>query len=264
MLTGLLSTSASRADVEVAPPPREVRADGSRDPAPVASQENPAEVVERIIKNSKAVGDKLAQTDTGPSTRSTQGKILKDIDALINRQKNPPPSGGGGNSQNKNDQKNSDSNKDQKNDMNPMGGNQPMGNNQQANSGRKPRMGEKGGQPKGGGPPPPPAGGKQDPGMGMAKSNPMPGKNPATPTKPKDPMAGAVAGAASGKKEPAKSSLPITDDVVKEVWGHLPDKLRQQVTQYYQEQFMPRYSDLLKQYYSSLANAPRKPDEMRK
>ena len=68
--------------------------------------------------------------------------------------------------------------------------------------------------------------------------------------------------AVAGKNPPGKSgkaSLPLDDDVVKDVWGHLPDKLRQQVTQYYKEQFMPKYSDLLKQYYSSLANTSSRP-----
>jgi hypothetical protein len=68
-----------------------------------------------------------------------------------------------------------------------------------------------------------------------------------------------AAGGAPMGKVAAKPSLPIDDAVVKEVWGHLPDKLRQQVSQYYKEQFMPKYSELLKQYYSSLANAPQKP-----
>lgn len=262
-LTGVLAAGSSRADVEVAPPPREVRTDGSRDPAPIsnASQENPAEVVERIIKNSKAVGDKLAMTDTGTETRGTQDKILRDIDALLNQKDNPPPSGGGGESKDKN-QDNSKQN--QKNDSkDPSGGKsgmEPMGGNQQANSGRKPRAGDKGGHPKDSGKQP--SGSKQEPDMGMAKANPTPKQGP-MPKDSKTGPAGAVAGA-SGGKMPAKPALPIDDDVVKEVWGHLPDKLRQQVTQYYKEQFMPRYSDLLKQYYSSLANTPGKSDETRK
>jgi len=106
-LIGLVLVTVSRADdpappsgerkLPVAPPPREVRADGSRDPAPepepTTPDENPAETVNRIVKNSKVVGDKLAMTDTGMETRSTQDKILKDIDSLINRQ--DPPSKGG-------------------------------------------------------------------------------------------------------------------------------------------------------------------------
>ncbi|MDB5310331.1 MAG: hypothetical protein JWO38_4533 [Gemmataceae bacterium] len=268
-LVGALSAAPSRADVEVAPPPREVRPDGSRDPAPAAAEparpENPAETVDRIIKNSKTVGDKLAMTDAGTETRASQDKILKDIDSLLN----PPPQSGGS-SNDKNDQKNQDKDKNKdKNDksssgkgnsgskdksgMPPPAGMPPpegMGNSkggpQQANTGgSRPRRGKSGGQPKD--PGNDPVGGKK-PDEGMAKADPKAGPNPAG-GKPSD---------QTGKMA-VKPALPLDDDVVKEVWGHLPDKLRQQVTQYYKEQFMPRYSDLLKQYYSSLANTPQKP-----
>lgn len=267
-LAGVLSAAPSQADVAVAPPPRPVRPDGTRDPVPdaAAKKEDPAEVVDRIIKNSKAVGDQLARTDTGTGTRGKQATILKDIDKLLDQQE-PPPSGGGGGSKDKNDQKDKDKNKDDMGNSGgtggmppPKGGKQPDDGvkegkepkgdgNQQANSGRKPRNG--GGQPKGKEPTGTP---KADPG-GTAKAAPMPG--PAGPGG-KEPK-GAMAGGADGKGPP-KATLPLTDEVVKDVWGHLPDKLRQQVTQYYKEEFMPRYSDLLKQYYSSLANAPAKPD----
>ena len=52
---------------------------------------------------------------------------------------------------------------------------------------------------------------------------------------------------------PAKSALPLDEDVTKDVWGHLPPKLRQQMTEYYKEDVMPKYSELLRLYYSSLA-----------
>ena len=249
---------SARADVAVAPLPREVRSDGSRDPIPSAEnapKENPLEVVERIVVNSKAVGEKLAMTDTGKETQGKQDSILKDIDALIDQQDNPPPQGGGDSSdKDKNQDKDKGKGKDKSEDMDPKGGNDPKGGkdpmggepkdgNQQA--GRKPRQGEKGGAPpKQSGKDP--GGAKQDP--GMAKADPMMGMNPGSPT-----------GGVPMGKGAAKPSLPIDDAVVKEVWGHLPDKLRQQVSQYYKEQFMPKYSDLLKQYYSSLANAPMKP-----
>ena len=82
----------------------------------------------------------------------------------------------------------------------------------------------------------------------------MGGKKPASPKGGKNPV-NPMGGVPNGKPMP-KPSLPIDDAVVKEVWGHLPDKLRQQVSQYYKEEFMPKYSELLKQYYSSLANTP--------
>ena len=54
------------------------------------------------------------------------------------------------------------------------------------------------------------------------------------------------------KIEP-KGLPPRFPDVYKDVWGHLPEKMRQQMDLYFREQFMPRYSELIKQYYSSLA-----------
>jgi hypothetical protein len=297
-VAGVLSASASRADVEVAPPPREVRPDGSRASAPApekaAKPANPAETVARIIKNSKAVGDRLAKTDTGAETRGTQSTILKDIDSLLD-QENPPPKGGGG-SDNKNDQKNPDQSKDKKpNDQdpsggmkdappdksdgspqpkggkNPMGGTdpktgqQPMGGDNQANTGRRPRAGTGKVDRK-----PDDPGKDREPGMANTtgaqdKKEPVPGGAKASaPKDPKDGKGGVAGVGPKGTANP-RPSLPLDDEVVKEVWGHLPDKLRQQVTQYYKEQFMPRYADLLKQYYSSLANTPqRSPAEMRK
>jgi len=250
---------ASAADVPVAPPPRPIRPDGGRDAVPEPGpKENPAEVVDRIIRNSKDVGDKLAKTDTGAETRGTQKTILKDIESLIDQQENPPPQGGDDKDKNKdmnkdkNDMGKGDMPKDKDmNGMDPKGGPQPKDGNQQAN-GRKPRQGS-GNKEKGGQQPMPMNGGqKQD--MGMAMGNPMP-----MPMTGKE-MGGQAANAGTPMGKAAiKPSLPIDDSVVKEVWGHLPDKLRQQVTQYYKEEFMPKYSDLLKRYYSSLANAPMKP-----
>lgn len=272
VLASLLASS-SRADVEVAPPPREVRADGSRDPAPdTAAPEDPAVTVDRIIKNSKAVGNKLAGTDTGKATQSTQDRILRDIESLINVQNDSSSKSGGDSSDKDKSQKNTDKNSGKKNDtkdpsggskdQQPKGGKEPMGGmqpkddtNQQAKGGHRPRKGSRESKSPG-----------KDKDTGMAggapkgqKQGPMPGGNTAAKPGPgpkKNAKAGAVGGNPMGPAHPAQPSLPINEEVVKEVWGHLPDKLRQQVTQYYREQFMPKYADLLKQYYSSLANTP--------
>jgi hypothetical protein len=79
---------------------------------------------------------------------------------------------------------------------------------------------------------------------------------------PKDGSAEPQAGDPSeraGKMDPSpnriepKSTLPHFPDVYKDVWGHLPEKMRMEMDLYFREQFMPRYSELLKQYYSSLS-----------
>lgn len=294
-----LAVPAVAADpLPVAPPPREVRPDGSRDPAPAAGKaEDPAEVVNRIIANAKQASDKLAMTDAGEGTRATQGTILKDIDTLLDPPASPPKGGGDStdmNKQDKNDGK-SDGKSEQKNPgqgdgtgndpkgqagndpkggMNPgkgngmgkeggKGGTNPGGINPgggekdgQAN-GRRPRAG----QPKDGKEP----GGAASAGKGM-NPQPMPaGKAPGTSVAKTDaktpPDAGGAVNGKTDRPPPPLSASPppLADEVAKEVWGHLPEGLRQQMSQYYREEFMPRYAGLLRQYYSSLANTQNGP-----
>ena len=50
-------------------------------------------------------------------------------------------------------------------------------------------------------------------------------------------------------------------DLYKDVWGHLPETLRQEMDQYSREQFMAKYADLLKQYYATIAEKGRRKDE---
>jgi len=284
LLIGLLTTG-SKADSETIPPPREILADGSRAPAPAPDPntqtakaakpgtelkaDDPAQTVEKIIKNSKEIAERLSMTDTGKDTLKTQDETLALIDSLLNPP-NPPPSGGSDNKQDMNDQKDkNDDKKDMKDPsggkdnkqepkmgMDPQGGMQPQDGNKQANSGRRPRMGSDND--------------KKEPDMtpmaGNDKKEPMPG-GMAKGGMPMMPMPGGNMNPNGGVPMgtlTAKPTLPLDDEVTKEVWGHLPDKLRQQVTQYYKEQFMPKYSDLLKQYYSSLANQNPKMPELKK
>lgn len=261
LAAGVLSASAARAWVDVAPAPREIRSDGSRDPAPsatAAKKENPLEVVERIIKNSNAVGDKLASTDTGAETRSKQDTILKDIQSLIDRQEDPPPPKSDQNQDMNKDKKDKEKKPDdmnnKKSDMMPMGnmgdmppmkkdmggmsGMEPMGDERPKD--RKPR--QQNGEPK-----------EKD--SHPMKSDGQPEPKPMTGKLPKDPKnpGGTRPDPQGGPLEPTRTALPFEDEIAKDVWGHLPDKLRQQATQYYKQEFMPRYSELLKHYYSSLS-----------
>ena len=87
---------------------------------------------------------------------------------------------------------------------------------------------------------------------------PMPGSPTPMPrgagTKPGQP-AGGTSGPGGGKASPP--TLPLDVPIAKEVWGHLPEKARQEVSQYYREQYLLRYNDLLKQYYTALAERER-------
>ena len=204
------------------------------EPATPGEMEEPAKILERLTQNTKDIGERLKDQDTGDETRKKQEQALKDIDALL-KQNEPPMGSGGGASE-----------------MPPP----PMPG---GNSGMKPPPMGGGQRPKrGGGDKPMPMGGMKDPMMqpgGMKDPMPM-----GMGTGMKDPMM-----QPGGMKEPGNNSgtnktgnstspnLPNEDPFTKQVWGHLPEKLRQQASQYYREQYMPKYQEMLKQYYSNLA-----------
>ncbi len=250
---GLTALSSALAFGVIAPPvPRltewKVPDAPKQEPATPGVPEDPATILERVTQNAKAVGDRLKDQDTGDDTRKKQDQVLKDIDALLKQNENPPLSGGGGGGAS---------------DMPP-----PMGG---GNSGMKPMggMGGGSGQPmpmgggKGGGqrlkrggagqPMPMPTGGMKEPmmqpggGMGTGMKEPMPMGEPKGP--------GSNSG--TNKTNQAPPTLPNEDPFTKQVWGHLPEKLRQQASQYYREQYMPKYQEMLKQYYSNLAERDR-------
>jgi hypothetical protein len=50
-------------------------------------------------------------------------------------------------------------------------------------------------------------------------------------------------------------------DLYKDIWGHLPETLRQEMNQYSREQFMAKYNELLKQYYATIAEKGRRKGE---
>jgi len=81
-------------------------------------------------------------------------------------------------------------------------------------------------------------------GTGSKGDQPQAGAGNNDPKNPNGGMSG------PGRRKP---TLPLDDPFTKQVWGHLPEKLRQQAMQSYKEQFMPRYNELLKQYYSNIA-----------
>ena len=64
-------------------------------------------------------------------------------------------------------------------------------------------------------------------------------------------------GGGGGKSEGPPSKLA---DMYKDVWGHLPESMRAEMNAYSREQFMAKYDDLIKQYYSTIAEQSRKKD----
>lgn len=261
---GLSSAAAPAGDVVVAPAPRE----SGRKFVPEATRsQNPQETVDRIIKNSKAVGDKLAMKETGKETQKSQDEILRDIQSLIDQQENPPPP-----KPDQNPDMNKDNKDQQKDKQSKDKDDQP--NHPNGKGDQPPPMGGKGGmgdmQPMGGSQPSPMGGSGDSPqrkprqGTGQAKTpEKAPGDAQANPSsggasqnaahaKPKDPGSGGIP-PPNNQRPPTAATVPPETMPVKDVWGYLPDKLRQQAMQYYKQEFVPKYAKLLEHYYSSLA-----------
>jgi hypothetical protein len=253
------------------PKPAEKKAEPKKDENPAEDEVDVQKTAERIAENAEKAGGRLKDKDAGADTRKLQDEILKDIDALIKKAQNPPPPPMGGDMNPMPPPPKSDNMPPPKGGMPPpqtpmpmggMAGGDPMpkaGNSgggasgtDRKDGGRRPRRDRR---PRGESPMPM--------GMGepMAKAGPM-GKDP-MPAKlePKDGPRGQKEGMPKedkfGKASPRRENDKLAD-LYKDVWGHLPERMRQEMDLYYREQFMPRYSELLRQYYAALAEQKKK------
>jgi hypothetical protein len=76
------------------------------------------------------------------------------------------------------------------------------------------------------------------------------------------PSANQAGNNAGGGGKEGSAEMNRIADLYGDFWGHLPEKARQEMDQYARERFMAKYSELLKQYYSTIAErGRRKPGE---
>jgi hypothetical protein len=234
------------------PKAKEPKKEGDEPEQPEQPEMDEAEVLSRVGKNMRSSEDRLDHAELNDATEQVQKDILKDLDSLINQQKN----GGGGGGQDQQNQDQQNQNQQNQDNKKKQGGGQAKvgmgkpkgglkgGQQQQAKGGqgKKPGQGQGQGQPqqaKGGGEKPNQGGG----GGGQGQ-------------KPQQGQAGNQGGG-GGKSEGEPSKLA---EVYKDVWGHLPETMRAEMNAYSREQFMAKYNDLIKQYYSSVAEKSRKRD----
>jgi hypothetical protein len=57
--------------------------------------------------------------------------------------------------------------------------------------------------------------------------------------------------------EAARPTLEQRQEMIRRAWGHLPAKVREQMQNAGVEQFLPKYEELIEQYYKRLAEQPR-------
>lgn len=219
----------------------------------------------RIEHNMKAVDELLRRNDVHRS-RELQDDILTDLDKLLQQLQSspnsdgpppPPPAG-------------------------PPPSNDPIPDDSKTNQGQGPSGGSrmKGEQPPGR---PQPGGSRRerrseksqaatnDRNADQANARPGNTGGQDDPTKSRPgPRPGDADGAPGANPDLARGATMSPGnmgppdklaDVARDVWGHLPDAMRQEVDHYYRERFMPRYRELLQQYYMRLAETDHRTKE---
>ncbi len=199
------------------------KADEAPAPGDTEAAAKVKEIIDRLHKNFDASEDRLGKKDPGEDTRKIQDDIIKDLDELLKQQQNNQGGGGGASG---------------------AKGSKGGASGSAGNSGGSGGKGSKGGSQannKGG------AGGNQD-----KKGSAQLGKGGG-----KDGKGGNGAGGGDGKKE-GKNTIA---DLFKDIWGHLPQTKRQEMDAYSKERFLPKYDEILRQYYRTISEQGRKDGE---
>jgi hypothetical protein len=233
-----------------------------REAEPVTPQEEEKEVLQRVIKNVHNVEERLAKNDLGEGTRQTQRDILKDIESLIRHNESASQSGGQPDQDNGGEDQNASQNKDQqgkggqKSQANSGGGRKSQSNGGSGGgAGRKSQSQRNGGRQTG----------KQPGGQKSGKSQTGGDKSAGKDGDPKDGDGkkpggkngkGGNGGGGGDKDDRARNK---SADVYKAEWGHVPATLRPQMDAYSNQQsFLPKYDDLIKRYYRTIAEQGRR------
>lgn len=184
--------------------------------------------LDSIITRMRSVQGRIQKTETDSETRQLQVQIVKNLDDLIEKlKKQPPPS--------KSNQNQSQSNpppmgSDSSQNPMPRGGNQPKPQNSQAQQQQQKQQQSQPGSEQ-----------KTQQGAAGASQSSQARESNKNLGKPRTP-----------EEEAARQRL------AKDVWGHLPPALRQQLLNVYSEKFLPKYDDLVRKYYEALAEQNRK------
>ena len=240
----------------------EIRKLEKKDPAPeAATGEDVKKIIERLNGNMDSSEERLKKKDPGDDTRKVQGDIIKDLDKLINQQNQGGGGGGAGSA--------SASSRQSQGAKGSSGGSS-KGGDQSASSARgggrsKGRSGSKGGQAKGGqskGSQAQAAGGQKrntPDKLGNAKDG---AKGKGTQTAKAEPGKEGKGGGGMGgnPNAPKKKDNSTIGDLFKDVWGHLPLNKRQEMDAYARDRFLPKYDEILRQYYRTISEQSRHRD----
>lgn len=192
---------------------------------------------DRIARDMQSVEKRLKDKDPGEDTRNLQKQILENLDQLLEQVTKPPPQSNDSQSQ-------------------PAGGSSPMNRpspSETKSGGTSPQLQSQSMSRR-----------ERREALRRQEQRARSGEQAADRTSQKK-STSANSPTGDGNSIPTSSSpvgMGPSDslaDVAKDIWGHLPETMRQEIDHYYRERFMPRYRDLLQQYYLRLAETERRP-----
>jgi hypothetical protein len=204
-----------------------------------AVDERTKDLLARVARNMESSEDRLKNRDPGEKTRAIQDQIVHDLDELIKKAK---------------EQEKQNSKSQQSASSSSQGGSSKSTQSRRSQARRK-SQGSQQQQQAGQQQQQQSASAKQKEGHGN-KEQPAGGQQKSAQEKPE--KSGTTAG--GGGNSSAKNKNTVAD-LFRDVWGHLPEQKRQEMDAYSRERFMPRYDELLRQYYRTLSEQSRKKDE---
>lgn len=259
-----------------------------RPAATTTEADDPKTLRERINDRMKQSEEQLRRKNLGDDTRRIQEGLLRDIDKLLELLRKPPPSPPASPNPENAPPSKSGGDPQSDNTARPPSPDQTGGNGSRSqqpggspprpgpgNAGREKQSGERA-------PSSPGESGKErrerrraarnanpdfargQPGSPTATGRPQPGAPGSRPgDAPGNP--GTNPDSARGATMPLNPNDRVDrlSDMSRDVWGHLPPTLRQEVDHYYRERFMPRYRELIQQYYNRLAEDDRQRKDRR-
>jgi hypothetical protein len=204
------------------------------------------EVLNRVVKNARTAEERIANKETDERTRQIQRDILKDLDSLIDQtRQGQQQAGEQQDDQQQQDQK-GQGQQQQQQQKGGMGSKSRRMPGQQASKGMGRRQGSQMAR-----------GGKQrGKGQGEAAHNGGGSMPEQGQTAQGQGGNGKQGGAGNGGSE----ELNKLADIYKDIWGSLPEGLRNEMNAYNREEFMMKYKDVLKQYYATVAEKGRRKD----
>ncbi len=168
---------------------------------------------ERVAKGMRTASRKLDEQQTSGETTKIQEQVIRDLDDLIKQLQNPPPPKGGG------------------------GGSSSSSSSSSGGSASR--------QPKGGGR----TQKDKSQGGGAARQSGEGGKE----TGSQDRSDAQDSDERSDSERKAAAEAARKRKLEMDVWGHLPPHLREQLLNTYGERVLPKYEQLVKQFYEALS-----------